>query len=53
MRSSQFLLTLWNVYAFFVTYANASGSTVLLEGVAVSERPCSTDGALPARPHDA
>src|SRR4029450_5254135 len=21
----QFLLTLWNVYAFFVTYANASG----------------------------
>ena len=36
----QFLLTLWNVYAFFVTYANASGfDPASSEGVAVSERP--------------
>ncbi len=36
----QFLLPLWNVYAFFVTYANASGFDPS-EGddVAVSERP--------------
>jgi len=36
----QFLLTLWNVYAFFVTYANASGfDPASSEGVPVSERP--------------
>ncbi len=36
----QFLLTLWNVYAFFVTYANASGfDPVQAEDVPVAERP--------------
>jgi isoleucyl-tRNA synthetase len=33
----QFLLTLWNVYAFFVTYANAAGFDP--DGEAPSERP--------------
>ena len=36
----QFLLTLWNVYAFFVTYANASGfDPAEPRGVPASERP--------------
>jgi isoleucyl-tRNA synthetase len=34
----RFLLTLWNVYAFFVTYANASAFEPS-EDIAVSERP--------------
>jgi isoleucyl-tRNA synthetase len=36
----QFLLTLWNVYAFFVTYANADGfDPAEAPDVPVSERP--------------
>jgi isoleucyl-tRNA synthetase len=36
----QFLLTLWNVYAFFVTYANADGfDPDASEPVAVADRP--------------
>jgi isoleucyl-tRNA synthetase len=36
----QFLLTIWNVYAFFVTYANASGwDPGLAADVPVDERP--------------
>jgi isoleucyl-tRNA synthetase len=36
----QFLLPLWNVYAFFVTYSNASGfDPVVDESVPVSDRP--------------
>jgi isoleucyl-tRNA synthetase len=36
----RFLLPLWNVYAFFVTYANASGfDPVLGDDVPVSSRP--------------
>jgi isoleucyl-tRNA synthetase len=35
----RFLLTLWNVYAFFVTYANASGFEDGGEGVAIPDRP--------------
>ncbi len=35
----QFLLTLWNVYAFFVTYANASAFDPAAEPVPVVERP--------------
>jgi isoleucyl-tRNA synthetase len=36
----QFLLTLWHVYAFFVTYANASGfDPATAEPVPVSARP--------------
>ncbi len=35
----QFLLTLWNVYAFFVTYANAEGFDPEAEAGPVSERP--------------
>jgi isoleucyl-tRNA synthetase len=35
----RFLLTLWNVYAFFVTYANASGFEDDGEVVAVPDRP--------------
>ena len=35
----QFLLTLWNVYSFFVTYANASGFDPAGDDVPVAERP--------------
>jgi isoleucyl-tRNA synthetase len=35
----RFLLTLWNVYAFFVTYANASAFDPSGEDVPVRERP--------------
>ncbi len=35
----QFLLTLWNVYSFFVTYANASGFEPGPEVIDPSERP--------------
>ncbi|MGZ8607199.1 MAG: isoleucine--tRNA ligase [Actinomycetota bacterium] len=36
----RFLLTLWNVYAFFVTYANASGfDPAVSEDVPTSRRP--------------
>jgi isoleucyl-tRNA synthetase len=35
----RFLLTLWNVYAFFVTYANASGFDASEADVPVRERP--------------
>jgi isoleucyl-tRNA synthetase len=35
----QFLLTLWNVYAFYVTYANVDGFTPAEHRVALSERP--------------
>ncbi len=35
----QFLLTLWNVYAFFVTYANASGFDPQGPDVPANERP--------------
>ncbi len=35
----RFLLTLWNVYAFFVTYANASGFDPSAERIATGERP--------------
>jgi len=36
----QFLLTLWNVYAFFVTYANADGfDPDAAEALPVAERP--------------
>jgi isoleucyl-tRNA synthetase len=35
----QFLLTLWNVYAFFVTYATADGFDPASTGPAVAERP--------------
>ena len=35
----RFLLTLWNVYAFFVTYANASGFDPSGANVPVRERP--------------
>ncbi len=35
----QFLLTLWNVYAFFVTYANAGGFDPDEHDVPVAERP--------------
>jgi isoleucyl-tRNA synthetase len=42
----QFLLTLWNVYAFFVTYANADGFDPSEPGPAVSERPALDRWAL-------
>ena len=35
----QFLLPLWNVYAFFVTYANASGVRRRRTGTATADRP--------------
>jgi isoleucyl-tRNA synthetase len=35
----QFLLTLWNVYAFFVTYANASGFDPSAVAPTVADRP--------------
>jgi isoleucyl-tRNA synthetase len=35
----QFLLTLWNVYSFFVTYANADGFDPSEHDVALGERP--------------
>jgi isoleucyl-tRNA synthetase len=35
----QLLLTLWNVYSFFVTYANASGFDPSETAVTISERP--------------
>ncbi len=35
----QFLLTLWNVYAFFVTYANAAGFDPAVEAPPVGDRP--------------
>ncbi len=35
----QFLLTLWNVYAFFVTYANASGFNPAGNDPPLAERP--------------
>jgi isoleucyl-tRNA synthetase len=35
----QFLLTLWNVYAFFVTYANAGGFDPSEHAVPAAERP--------------
>ena len=35
----QFLLTLWNVYAFFVTYANAEGFDPSVAAPAVADRP--------------
>jgi isoleucyl-tRNA synthetase len=35
----RFLLTLWNVYAFFVTYANASGPDLFAPPVPVRDRP--------------
>ena len=35
----QFLLTLWNVYAFFVTYANAEGFDPSSPAPPVAERP--------------
>ena len=35
----QFLLTLWNVYAFFVTYANAEGFDPVAEAPAPADRP--------------
>src|SRR5262245_17162091 len=35
----RFLLTLWNVYAFFVTYANASGFDPSVAEVPIRERP--------------
>ncbi len=35
----RFLLTLWNVYAFFVTYANASGFDPSAPAVPLGERP--------------
>jgi isoleucyl-tRNA synthetase len=35
----RFLLTLWNVYAFFVTYANASGFDPSAPDIPISERP--------------
>jgi isoleucyl-tRNA synthetase len=35
----QFLLTLWNVYAFFATYANASGFDPSAEAPPIGQRP--------------
>lgn len=35
----QFLLTLWNVYSFFITYANANGFDPAEGGTPVGERP--------------
>jgi isoleucyl-tRNA synthetase len=35
----QFLLTLWNVYAFFATYANAGGFDPSQEPPSIGERP--------------
>jgi len=35
----RFLLTLWNVYAFFVTYANAGGFDPSAERIPTGERP--------------
>ena len=35
----QFLLTLWNVYSFFVTYANAEGFDRSADRIALGERP--------------
>ena len=40
----QFLLTLWNVYAFFVTYANADGFDP--DGAAAAASPASGDGSV-------
>ena len=42
----QFLLTLWNVYAFFVTYANAEGFDPTEPGPSPSERPALDRWAL-------
>ena len=44
----QFLLTLWNVYAFFVTYANADGFDPACRAPPVADRPCSTGGCCPS-----
>ncbi|MGH2651953.1 MAG: class I tRNA ligase family protein, partial [Actinomycetota bacterium] len=35
----QFLLTLWNVYSFFVTYANAAGFEVEARAIPPEDRP--------------
>jgi isoleucyl-tRNA synthetase len=35
----RFLLTLWNVYSFFVTYANASGFESFRDVIEAAERP--------------
>jgi isoleucyl-tRNA synthetase len=46
----QFLLTLWNVYAFFVTYANASGfDPALGREVPAGDRPLLDRWTVPAR----
>jgi isoleucyl-tRNA synthetase len=37
--TSQFLLTLWNTYSFFVTYANADGFEISSEAPPLSARP--------------
>ncbi len=37
--TSQFLLTLWNTYSFFVTYANADGFEVSSDPPRLEERP--------------
>ena len=42
----QFLLTLWNVYAFFVTYANAEGFDPSEAAPAVADRPALDRWAL-------
>ena len=50
----QFMLTLWNVYAFFVTYANAEGFDPSEPAPPVAERPRARPlGALAARGHGA
>ena len=48
----QFMLTLWNVYAFFVTYANAEGFDPSEPAPPTAERPGARSlGALAARGH--
>jgi isoleucyl-tRNA synthetase len=42
----QFLLTLWNVYSFFVTYANAEGFDPSQAAPAVADRPALDRWAL-------
>ncbi len=45
----QFLLTLWNVYGFFVTYANADGFDPSTESPPHASGPCWTVGRSPSR----
>ena len=45
--TNRFLLTLWNTYSFFVTYANLDGWTPERAAPSASRATCSTAGSAP------